>query len=135
MAADQALETIRNRIDQFGVTEPDIRPQTAHRILIQLPGVKDPKRAIDLIADRPLGIQARGRENSLEELSRATCLQEARFCRGCVDRKPGRKTNVPYLLKKRSPLTGESITDARVQLEQMGEPTFPFPLIQGGQGF
>jgi preprotein translocase subunit SecD len=45
MAVDQALETIRNRIDQFGVSEPDIRPQQDNRILIQLPGVKDPKRA------------------------------------------------------------------------------------------
>jgi len=49
MASSQALETIRNRIDQFGVREPDIRPQGENRILIQLPGIKDPKRAISLI--------------------------------------------------------------------------------------
>ena len=36
MATDQALETIRNRVDQFGVSEPDIRPQQDFRILIQL---------------------------------------------------------------------------------------------------
>ena len=40
MATDQALETIRNRIDQFGVSEPDIRRQGEKRILIQLPGIK-----------------------------------------------------------------------------------------------
>ena len=34
MAVDQALETIRNRIDQFGVSEPDIRPQEENRLLI-----------------------------------------------------------------------------------------------------
>ena len=48
-AADQALETIRNRIDQFGVSEPTIHRQGENEIVVQLPGVKDPKRAIDLI--------------------------------------------------------------------------------------
>ncbi|MGD8960289.1 MAG: protein translocase subunit SecD, partial [Desulfobacteraceae bacterium] len=41
LATEQALETIRNRIDQFGVSEPDIRIQGEKRILIQLPGVRD----------------------------------------------------------------------------------------------
>lgn len=125
MASDQALETIRNRVDQFGVTEPDIRPQAGHRILIQLPGIKDPKRAIDLIGKTArLEFKLVDEENSLEEALKGNVpagseiLQEA-----AVDRKTGRKTNVPYLLKKRAPLTGESITDARVQLDnQMGEP-------------
>jgi preprotein translocase subunit SecD len=49
LAVDQALETIRNRIDQFGVAEPDIRRQGEKRILIQLPGIKDTDRAKDLI--------------------------------------------------------------------------------------
>ena len=49
LATDQALETIRNRIDQFGVSEPDIRNQCQNRILIQLPGIKDTKRAKKLI--------------------------------------------------------------------------------------
>jgi len=54
LAADQALETIRNRVDQFGVSEPDIRPQAGHRVQVQLPGVKDPKRAIELIGKTAL---------------------------------------------------------------------------------
>jgi preprotein translocase subunit SecD len=41
-AADQALETIRNRIDQFGVAEPTIHRQGENEIVVQLPGVKDP---------------------------------------------------------------------------------------------
>ena len=49
LAAAQALETIRNRIDQFGVAEPDIRRQGDRRILIQLPGIKDTERAKELI--------------------------------------------------------------------------------------
>ena len=49
LATAQALETIRNRIDQFGVAEPDIRRQGDNRILIQLPGVSDTERAKELI--------------------------------------------------------------------------------------
>lgn len=53
-AINQALETIRNRIDQFGVTEPLLQRQGRTQIVIQLPGVKDPKRAKSLIQDTAL---------------------------------------------------------------------------------
>jgi len=46
---DQALEVIRNRVDLFGVAEPLIVRQGENEIVVQLPGVKDPQRAIDLI--------------------------------------------------------------------------------------
>ncbi len=49
MTLDQAVRTIRNRIDQFGVAEPDIRKQADNRIQIQLPGMDDSKRAIQLV--------------------------------------------------------------------------------------
>ncbi|MDL2207929.1 protein translocase subunit SecD, partial [Desulfovibrio sp. OttesenSCG-928-M16] len=50
MTVDQALATIRNRIDQFGVAEPDVRKeQGGNRISIQLPGMSDPQRAVDII--------------------------------------------------------------------------------------
>jgi SecD/SecF fusion protein len=48
-AVDQSLEIIRNRIDQFGVSEPVIVRQGEDEIVVQLPGVKDPKRALKLI--------------------------------------------------------------------------------------
>jgi preprotein translocase subunit SecD len=48
-AVDQALEKIRNRIDAFGVSEPSISKQGTQRIVVQLPGLKDPQRAIELI--------------------------------------------------------------------------------------
>ena len=49
MALDQALRTIRNRIDQFGVAEPDIRKQEGNRIQVQLPGLSDPRRAVQIL--------------------------------------------------------------------------------------
>jgi preprotein translocase subunit SecD len=45
----QAIGVIRNRVDEFGVSEPLIAAQGDNRILVQLPGVKDPARAKDLI--------------------------------------------------------------------------------------
>ncbi|MBT3169690.1 MAG: protein translocase subunit SecD [Candidatus Cloacimonetes bacterium] len=49
-AVKTALQIIRNRIDQFGVAEPELqRISNSNRILIQLPGLKDPSRAKDLI--------------------------------------------------------------------------------------
>jgi len=50
-AVDQSLEIIRNRIDQFGVAEPVIIRQGADEIVVQLPGVKDPKRAMNLLGE------------------------------------------------------------------------------------
>ncbi|MHB8545096.1 MAG: hypothetical protein ACYC9S_14015, partial [Leptospirales bacterium] len=48
-AMTQAMEVIRNRIDQFGVAEPLIERQGKDRILVELPGVSDPDRAMALI--------------------------------------------------------------------------------------
>jgi preprotein translocase subunit SecD len=45
----QAIETIRNRIDEFGVAEPSISQQGADRILVQLPGMADAEKAKALI--------------------------------------------------------------------------------------
>lgn len=48
-AVSKSIEVIRNRIDEFGVTEPEIVSQGSDRIVIQLPGVKDIDRAKDLM--------------------------------------------------------------------------------------
>jgi preprotein translocase subunit SecD len=119
MAMRQALETIRNRIDEFGVTEPDIRPQGDDRIVIQLPGIDDPERAKKLIGKTAL------LEFKLLDESRAP---QAALTDGLppgteiayeviVDQQSGRERKVPYLLRKRTLMTGEYITDARVSLD------------------
>src|SRR5947199_3492859 len=46
---DRAVETIRNRVDALGVTEPIIAAESGNRIVIQLPGVDDPARVKDII--------------------------------------------------------------------------------------
>ncbi len=49
-AIDNAFNVLRNRIDRFGVAQPDIkRLETSGRIMIELPGVKNPERVKDLL--------------------------------------------------------------------------------------
>jgi protein-export membrane protein SecD len=48
-AVDRALEIIRNRVDQFGVSEPLIQKIGDDRIIVELPGIQDEARAKDLV--------------------------------------------------------------------------------------
>ena len=45
---DRAIEIIRSRVDALGVAEPDITRQ-GEQVVVQLPGVKDKQRAVDLV--------------------------------------------------------------------------------------
>jgi len=125
MAVRQALETIRNRIDQFGVTEPDIRPQGEDRIVIQLPGVKDPERAVALIGktallEFKLVEEAHSVEKALAEgpPPGTEILHQV-----LTDKETGRTSKTPFLVRTRSLLTGEYVTDARVTIDnQFNEP-------------
>jgi SecD/SecF fusion protein len=48
-ALDRSVSIMRNRVDKLGVAEPEIRKQGSNQIVIELPGVKDPQAAFDLI--------------------------------------------------------------------------------------
>ncbi len=120
MAVRQALETIRNRIDQFGVSEPDIRLQGEKRILIQLPGIKDTDRAKELI-----GKTALLEFKLLDEIHSTESALQGNIPPGSellyqVEKKDAK---IPYLIKQRALLTGAYLTDARVQIDsQFNEP-------------
>jgi len=117
MAVDQAVETITNRIDQFGVAEPDIRPQGRDRILVQLPGIKDPKRAIDIIGKTALlEFKLVDEDNSLEEALKGNIPPGDEILYQTKG-EAGSKRKIPFLLKKRAVITGEYLTDARVQID------------------
>lgn len=124
-AISQALETIRNRIDQFGVAEPLIQRQGTNQIVIQLPGVEDPQRAIALIGKTALlEFKLVDDEHDLQ-----TALQKGEVPEGdmilterVVDKETGQVTKVPYLLKSRTLLTGDQISDARVTINEFNEP-------------
>jgi preprotein translocase subunit SecD len=126
MAVRQALETIRNRIDQFGVSEPDIRRQGENRILVQLPGVQDTERAKSLIGKTALlEFKLVDEENDVNAALEGSVPRGSQILYSYdIDLTTGQKTNrLPYLLKKRTLLTGANLTDARVQIDnQFNEP-------------
>jgi len=140
-AADQALETIRNRIDQFGVAEPTIVRQGDNEIVVQLPGVKDPKRAIDLIGKTAqLEFKLLDDEAPVAaEIPQAIVPgEEETFMKQFAEKIPegdeilfkNNKNNetqeiigkIPFLLKKQAALTGDLLNEARVSINSFGEP-------------
>jgi len=124
MASRQALETIRNRIDEFGVSEPDIRIQGENRILLQLPGIKDPERAKALI-----GKTAQLTFQLVDDDADVTAAMSGSVPAGDeilyqdkMDSKSGSATKVPYLIQKRVLLDGSLLTNARVEFDQYQQP-------------
>ncbi len=135
-ASDQVLETIRNRIDQFGVAEPTIHRQADNEIVIQLPGVKDPKRAVDVIGktailefklvndESPLAAELPpyvlpGEERTLIERFKNKLGEENEiFFQRVVNKETGMITKMPILLKKKTLLTGDTLSEARVNIDQ-----------------
>ncbi|NWF76335.1 MAG: protein translocase subunit SecD [Nitrospirae bacterium] len=134
-AADQALETIRNRIDQFGVAEPTIMRQSENEIVIQLPGIKDPKRAIDLIgktaqlefkivddespiaAELPQSIIPGEEELFLQQFAGKIPEGDEILFEKRINRETGEIRKIPILLKKQAVLTGDLLSDAKVNID------------------
>jgi len=125
-ATEQALETIRNRIDQFGVSEPDIRVQGERRIQIQLPGIKDPERAKDLIGKTALlEFKLLDAEHDLGSALDGNVPPGSEILYQATDADKGQADvkKQPYLIKTRTLMTGAYLTDARVQIDsQFNEP-------------
>ncbi len=117
-AVRQGLETIRNRIDQFGVSEPLIAPQGQDQIIIQLPGIKEPQRAIELIGrTAQLEFKLVDDENSLEEALKGNIPPgDEILYEKVTDPETGVMTRRPFLVKKRALMTGDVLNDARMRI-------------------
>jgi len=75
-AVEQAEKVIRNRIDKWGVTEPDIKRKANSQIQIQLPGFKDPQKAKELLGrTAQLEFKIADDENAALDALRATVPQ------------------------------------------------------------
>ena len=138
-AIDQALETLRNRIDQFGVAEPLIQRLGLNQIAIQLPGVKDPQRAKDLIQktallefkmldeskmalDLPLQVQ-KGQEEKIIQDFAEKVPEGSEILFETVKAEPeGTRFSRPYLVKKDAALVGDLLQDASVTIGDFNEP-------------
>ncbi len=120
-AVDRALEVIRNRIDQFGVSEPSIQKQGTDRIVVQLPGVTDRKRALDVIGKTALlEFKMVADDPKLLEQALKGSVPEGYELRELKEER--RHENL--LLEKKAPLTGDKLVNAAVSFDQrsFGQP-------------
>ncbi|HEX9444562.1 MAG TPA: protein translocase subunit SecD [Candidatus Binatia bacterium] len=112
---DQSLETIRNRIDQFGVSEPIIQRQGDNDILVQLPGIQDPERAKEIIGKTALlEFKLLDETHSVEQALKTGAPPGTEILYGYGAKGSG-NDKVPYLVQSQALMTGEYIADARVR--------------------
>lgn len=118
-ALDQSVETIRNRIDQFGVAEPIIQRQGSQDILVQLPGIQDPQRAKELIGktavlEFKLLSELPGADDYIAGKNPPPAGTEVLNGYG-GDRAGGRAERTKYLVESKVLMTGDVIADATVR--------------------
>ena len=110
-APNRALEVIRNRIDQFGVREPLIQRQGKNAIVVQLPGVTDRDRAIELIGRTAL-LEFKLVTDDEELIARA---KDGDIPDGYEIKTVEKET---LLLHKEAVLTGDTLVNAEVSFDQ-----------------
>jgi protein-export membrane protein SecD len=120
---DQAIEVLRRRVDALGTTEPNIQRQGTDRILVQVPGLQDPRR--------------------LKEILGTTAQLEFRFVAepgaapGDIEQLPAQDEGT-LNVEKRIIVQGEDLIDAQPGFDQQrgGEPIVNFKFnVRGGQRF
>jgi len=136
---DHSVETIRNRIDALGVTEPLIAPESGNRIVIELPGVDDPARVKDIIKTTAQlqfrlveGTPGPDVKSTLDSVP-ANLKNEVDILPGNREDELGRIAGVEYYaVRKTIPVTGTDLKNARVQKGQVGQPNVGFSLTPAG---
>jgi preprotein translocase subunit SecD len=122
-AIDQNLVTLRNRVNELGVSEPIVQRQGRGRIIVQLPGVQDPaeaKRVIGKTANLEFRLSADSNTSSMnrEEFPRKDEMEQ---------RQRGNS-----ILERQIIVTGDRVTDARVGLTQDNTPAVNIKLDKQG---
>ncbi|MCK5922814.1 MAG: protein translocase subunit SecD, partial [Methylococcales bacterium] len=141
-AVAQSLEIIRNRIDQFGVAEPVIIRQGEDEIVVQLPGIKDPDRAMGLIGQTAqlefklvsddAGVDLAelinqavksGQWKEGDSRKQLNLSLQSRLPKGTeiyyqriIDNQTKRESKVPILINSPVLMTGEMVKNAQVRI-------------------
>ena len=146
-AVTQAIETIRNRIDQLGVSEPVIEEHGLgqYQILVQLPGVDDPARVKEIMQSTamleirqaiggPFPTEAAAMEAHNGVLPPDSVLLKGKpVSSGPNDQNVG---DVYYLVSRASAVTGRDLRDAQQGRDENGRPMVSFSLTgEGGRRF
>ncbi len=118
-AVEQNVEKIRNRVDEFGVREPLIQREGDRRIIVQLPGIKDPDRAIKLIGKTALlEFKLVDEEHSLTEALEGKVPEGLEILyQKIMDPQGLVLQRNPFLLEEKTLLTGDVITSAQVRID------------------
>ncbi len=111
-ACDRALEVIRNRIDAFGVREPSIQRQGEDEIVVQLPGVTDRERALELIGKTAL-LEFKLVSDDAEKLKAA---REGAAPEG-FELVVSEEDREELLIEKSAPLSGDALSNASVRFD------------------
>jgi preprotein translocase subunit SecD len=115
-AVDQAVETLRNRVDQFGVAEPLIQRSGEDRIILQMPGVSDVnsvKKVVGSVAKLEFRFLPRGNTG----VGTATMKD---------------KSGQSVVVEDQTQLTGDAVSDARVAFDQNGQVEVSLTLSSSG---
>ena len=112
-APERALEIIRNRIDEFGVKEPSIQLQGEDQIAVQLPGVTDRNRALELIG-RTAVLEFKLVSSDMDKLAKARAGETVEgYELKELDKEP-------ILLESKVLLRGDTLVNADVRFDQSG---------------
>lgn len=122
-AVDAAMRVIERRIDQLGVVEPTIQRQGVNRIIVEIPGIEDPERAIALIGKTALLEFVDTGDQSLPEDARwsddgKTVTIPSLFQRPAPGQSPDAAQTQTIPLEKRVILTGADLQTAQASFDQ-----------------
>ena len=133
LAVAQAVETIRNRLDQFGLSEPTVVRQGPTDIVVELPGIKtaeDEKAARELIS-KPANLELMAvDEERNDQVSTMTSSQAAAY--GNIILEDTNNPNLKYLVKEIPILNGSQVIDAQVAFDQSNQAIINFTLNSTG---
>ncbi len=144
-AVTQAIETIRNRIDSLGVSEPTIQEHGLgqYQILVQLPGVDDPGRVKDIMQStamleikQSLGGPFSSEQAALQDKG-GVLPSDAMLLEGSAAARGGNSEgDAWYLVSRVSAVSGKDLRSADPSTDQNGQPNVRFTLTgEGGQRF
>jgi len=144
-AVQQAIETINNRIDQLGVTEPTIQPHGLgqYQILVQLPGIDDPERVKDVMQStamlqikQAMGGPYASEEQALQEHG-GVLPPDAMLLPGTASPSSTSDSGQSwYLVSRVSAVSGKDLRSAQPSRDQNGLPSVSFTLTnEGGRRF
>ena len=131
-AISQAVDTIRNRLNEFGLAEPTVAKQGEDKILVEVPGIKtqaDEQRIRELIA-RAAHLQLMAVDEDRQARVATMNANEAKSFGDVI--LPDVNTGERYLLKQIPVLDGSMLTDAKVGFDKNNQPVINFSL--NGQG-